>query len=558
MKKITFLIIALAIIIGIAGLYYYQKNIYSKEILKLEILGPTEAELLQEVEYIVKYKNNGNTRLEEPELIFEYPEYSLPSDGGPLRITKKSDDFGGAIYPGEEKSFRFKARLLGKEGEAKEARVILTYRPKNLKARYEGNTTFTTVIEKVPLTFDFDLPSQIESGKELKFRLNYFSNTDYPLPGLRVTVEYPSDFEFIGSIPGSLEKTEWDIGLLNKADGGRIEITGKVMGEVGEEKVFRAKIGSWQDGEFILLKEIARGINIIKPALHISLLINGNPELIADLGDSLHYEIFFRNIGEEILTDLSLLVTLEGPALDLGTIQAPAGENESGDNSIIWDWRRVGDLQLLSPQEEGKVEFWVKVKDGWEIKSTEDKNPQITTKIYLSQVREEFVNKINSKLEVVQKGYFEDEIFGNSGPVPPRVGESTTYTIIWQAKNYYNEMKNVKVKAVLPRNVRLTGKIFPEEEADKFTFDSNSGELVWNIGDLMAAQGILNPAPNIAFQIVFTPDASQWGTMPQLISEAKINGQDQWTGETIETTSPSIGTTLPDDTTFDTSKGIVQ
>jgi hypothetical protein len=558
MRKITIFIIIIAAIAGIAGFYYYQKNIYSKEILKLEILGPETADLLEEVEYIVKYKNNGNTRLEEPELIFEYPEYSLPTEDTFLRITKSADELGGAIYPGEEKTLRFKARLLGKKGEAKTARATLSYRPKNLKARYTSDTTFTTVIKKVPLTFEFDLPSKVESGKTLRFKLNYFSNTNYPLPDLRITIEYPFGFEFIDSTPQSLEKTEWEIGLLNKAEGGRIEISGKIRGEIGEEKIFRAKIGSWQKGEFILLKEVARGITIIKPALHITQQINGNPELIASPGENLHYEIFFRNVGEEILTDLNLLVTLTGSAFDFETIRAPEGEFEPGDNSIIWDWRRVSDLQLLSPREEGKVEFWIKLKDEWEIKNLEDKNPEIRTKIYLSQAKEEFVNKVNSKLEIVQKGYFEDEVFGNSGPIPPEVGKDTTYTIMWQVKNYYNEMKNVKVKATLPENVRLTGKIFPEEEADKFTFDSKSRELVWNVGELMVAQGILNPAPNIAFQVSFTPTADQKGQTPEIIGQAKITGEDQWTKETLEAIDSAVDTTLPDDQTITPEMGIVK
>ena len=67
----------------------------------------------------------------------------------------------------------------------------------------------------------------------------------------------------------------------------------------------------------------------------------------------------FRNVGENMLTDLSLLVTLSGSPFDFNTIRAPEGEYESGDNSIVWDWRRVGDLQLLSPNEEGKIDFWI-------------------------------------------------------------------------------------------------------------------------------------------------------------------------------------------------------
>jgi len=310
MKRTKFIIIGLAVLVGIAGLYYYQKNIYSKDILKLEILGVEEATLLEEVEYIVKYKNNGDTRLEEPELIFEYPDHSIPVGEDSLRVTKNSADLGGAIYPGQEQTFRFKARLQGAEGEAKEAKAILSYRPKNLKARYDSETTFTTIINKVPLTFEFDLPSEAESGKEIKFRLNYFANTDYPLSDLQVIIEYPSEFEFVESSPQSIEKTEWDVGLLNKAEGGRIEISGKVFGEIGEEKIFKAKIGSWQDGEFVLIKEITKGVMVDEPSLYISQQINGNPRYIASPGDSLHYQIFFRNIGGEMLTNLFLIVCL--------------------------------------------------------------------------------------------------------------------------------------------------------------------------------------------------------------------------------------------------------
>jgi len=558
MKKFTLFLIVLALIVGIFGFYYYQRNVYSKDILKLEILSQDEAELLQEVKYIVKYKNNGNVRLEEPELIFDFPSNSVPIDGTSLRVVKKADGLGEAIYPGQEMTFTFTARLMGREGEIKEAKANLSYRPKNLKARYTSTTSFTTTIKKVPLNFDFDLFSEIESGKELKFRLNYFSNVDYPLSDLRIIIDYPSGFEFIDSTPKSLEKIEWELGLLNKAGGGRIEILGKLTGEVGEEKVFRAKIGSWKDGEFILLKEVARGITIIKPALYITQQINNNPKFVANPGDLLHYEIFFKNIGEEFLTDMFLLATLTGSAFDLVTIQAPEGDFTAGENSIIWDWRRVRDLQILSPQSEGKIEFWVKLKDEWEIKSPGDKNPEIKTTVFLSQVKEEFVNKVNSKLAISQKGYFNDEIFGNSGPLPPEVGRVTTYTITWQVKNYYNEMKNVKVKATLPKNVNLTGKIFPEEQTDKITFDSQSREIVWNIGELTTGEGVLTSAPNVSFQISFVPEESLRGQSPELISAPSITGQDGWTGEIIQAVSSSINTTLPDDSKVSKEEGTVK
>jgi len=555
-KFITFLIL-LATIAGVAGFYYWQKNLYSKEVLKLEILAPEEVEIAEDFEYIVKYKNNGQVRLEEPKLVFEYPEHSIV-EGGVLRKEIFLED----IYPGEERTYLFKARLLGKEGQTFQAKANLSYQPKNLKARYESVTTFTTLIKSVPLNFEFDLPSKTESGKEFKFRLNYFSNIDYPLSNLRCKIEYPSGFEFIESTPLSLEKIEWEIPPLNKAEGGRVEITGRISGEVGEQKIFQAELGTWQKGEFVLLKKAVKGAEIIRPALYITQQINGNPEYVANPGNSLHYEIFFKNIGEEALIDLSLEATLTGNSFDLETLKAPDGECEPGDNSILWEWRRVGDLRFLNIQEEGKVEFWVKLKGEWEISSSEGKEV-IKNKIYLSQVREEFINKVNSKLVVAQKGYFQDEVFGNSGPIPPKAGETTTYTIMWQAKNYYNDVENVKVKAILPEDVKLTGKIFPEEETEKFTFDSQSREIVWNVGELNVGQGVLSPAassggPNIAFQVALTSDSAQIGQTPEIIGQAKIEGEDSWTKETLREVASNINTTLPDDQTITEEMGIIQ
>lgn len=305
-KRIKPVSIILLIVLAVAVYWFWQKNVFAKDILKLEILGPDQVDFAQNFDYTLKYKNNGNVLLENARLTFEYPEHSIVADEKPLRQEITLDD----IYPGEEKTISFPARLIGQEGQVLTAQAGLSYQPKNLKARYESNTTFTTQIKSLPLTFEFDLPSSIGSGKDLNFKLNYFSNVDYPLLNLRVAVDYPSGFEFVSSKPNSLEKTDWDIPPLNKATGGRIEIKGKIQGDVGEQKLFHAKIGIWQDGEFVLLKEVARGIEILEPTLRITQKINGNTDYMASPGDRLHYEIFFQNIGQDTLNNLNLMDTL--------------------------------------------------------------------------------------------------------------------------------------------------------------------------------------------------------------------------------------------------------
>ena len=549
MKRFTLIILVLGICLAGAGFWYWQRNPYSKEILKLEIIGPEKASVLEEVEYTVKYKNNGNITLEEPSLIFEFPEYTLAplsddeeDQGEKIRRVEIGAEELGDIYPGEEKTLKFKGRLFGKEGSTKEAKAKMNFRPKNIKAGYNVDTTFTTVIDSVPLTFDFDLASKVESGREFNFSLNYFSNLNYPLTNLGVLVEYPSGFEFISSSPDSLGKDEWEIPLLNKADGGRIEIQGRLSGEFREQKVFTAKIGSWQGDEFIPLKEITRGVELAEPNLFIIQRINGSDNYIAKPGEMLHYEIYFRNISSEPFSDLFLVLRLDGRAFNFGTIKTDSGQFSSGDNSIVWDWRDVPKLRFLGQGEEGKVEFWINLED-WEISSPQEKNSLVKNSILISEVKEEFETKIGSRLVVSQQANYADEVFGNSGSNPPKAGERTTYTITWQAKNYYNDVKNAKVKAMLPLGVELTGKIFPESEASKFSFDSVSREIIWNIGNgqlFEAGAGVIGLIPNISFQVAITPLSDQRGKTVPLIHQARIMGEDQWTETISEGTSPSI------------------
>ena len=370
-NKLILIAVGLVVIVGLVGFWSWQKNSYSKETLKLEILAPGEAALGQEIEYTVRYKNNGNIRLEDPRLTFEFPAYSLVGEGESLRkeITLES------IYPGQEQTFSFKTRLLGKEGEMKKAQAWLNYQPKNLKARYESETSHSARINSVPLTLEFDLSSKIDAGKEINFQLNYFSNVDYPLANLGIKVEYPSDFEFQSSKPKSLEKTDWNIGLLNKAEGGRIQIAGNLTGKVGEQKQFKAQLGTWIDGEFVVLKETVRAVQIVTPSLYISQQINNSSQYVARAGDTLHYEIFFKNIGSDAFSNLFLVVKLEGDLFDFQTTKAPSGDFESGDNSLVFDWRKIPKLQFLDAQEEGKIEFWVDLKDDWLITNADQKNP---------------------------------------------------------------------------------------------------------------------------------------------------------------------------------------
>ncbi|MCX6722818.1 MAG: hypothetical protein NT094_01975 [Candidatus Staskawiczbacteria bacterium] len=545
-KKIFFIIFIVIIVIFIAFLFY-RDGIFSKEILKLEILGPDTAKIGDEIEYTVQYKNNGNFVLEKPKLTFVLPDNSLTEDGKTIVVQSLND-----IYPGNQDSVKFKVRLLGKDGDLKTAKASLSYVPKNITATYESNTTFITKIDSSSINLDFDLPTKVERGKSLQYSINYFSNVDYPLENLSIKVDPTSGFDFVSSDPKSLDNSEWKLQTLNKAQGGRISIIGKVSATNNQNLTFSASLGMWQNGNFVVIKQTSVDVQVIQPLLFISQQVNGSDSYVASPGEVLHYKIFFRNIGATPFDDLFMVVKLDSPALDMSTIKADSGgQSQSNDNMIVWDHSRVSQLAHLDVQQEGEVDFSVKVKSDWNPgipSGLNDVNSTIITdEVNVSQITQKFTIKVNSGLVISQRGYYKSSDISNSGPIPPETGEVTTYTINWEIKDYFSDSKNVKVKATLPKNISLTGQIVPQDELSNFSFDSESKEIVWSVGNIQANTGVNGDPVILSFQVSLTPDNSQKGTTAQLIGQVQISGENQFTNTTITSQDAGINTSLPDD-----------
>lgn len=550
-KTIAIIIVIFAALVAI--FLYYRAQIFSKEILKLEILGPDTAKIGEEVEYTVQYKNNGNFVLQQPKLVFVLPENSLTEDGK-LMMTQSLND----IYPGNQESVKFKARLLGKDGDLKTVKTSLSYVPKNITATYESKTTFITKIDASPITLDFDLPTKVEQGKNLQYSINYFSNVDYPLENLGLKLNPTPGIEVVSSDPVSLDNSEWKLQTLNKAQGGRINITAKVSGSASNNLTFSASLGMWQSGKFVVIKQVSLDVQAIQPLLFISQQINGSPSYVASPGEVLNYRIFFRNIGSSPFTNLFVIAKLDGSALDMSTIQAmQGGQVQPGDNMIVWDYNQVPQLKNLNVQQEGEVSFSVRVKSDWVPSSLDASSTMITDEVSVSQITQKFSIKVNSGLVISQKAYFQDPDISNFGPIPPKVGKATTYTVRWEVKNYFGDSKNVKVRATLPQGVSLTGKILPEDELSRFSFDLVSREIVWSAGDVLAGTGV-NGDPNVlTFQISLTPTANQKGFTAPLIGQVQISGENQFTNTIITAQDAGVDTGLPDDI-INSGGGVVQ
>jgi len=527
MKKRTILFLLILIATGVFAYLSWQNMSFSKEVLRIEILAPEKTNVGEEIEYIVKVKNNGNIRLESPELIFEYPESSVISNGGKIK-TMSSIELGGDIYPGEERVFKFSAVLLGKERDVRIAKASISFQPKDLKTRSEVSTTFTTILGETPINISIEAPTRVGTGKAISLRVNYSSSVDYPLTDLTCYVTYPSGFDFLYSQPRAIDNTQFDIALLGGASSGKIDISGILNGEASEQKVFRAKIGIWQNGNFVLLKEVIKGVEISSPSIYLTQRVNGNSDYAVSPGEKLHYEIIFQNIGDQSLKDLALITRLENKYIDMDSIEVEGAKIEDG--SIIWEAKDFSDLSNLDIGQIGKVEFWVDALEEIKIDGLENKNPTIKNTVTIGETRQDFLTRIESSVGIAQKFYTDNKYFENSGPYPLETGQRTYLTIEWSATSTLNDVDNARVVTALPESITFEDKTYVKEGSE-IIYDEETSEVICNIGSIPAGSGTVKEPKVCAFQVSIQPELADEVII--LLGAAQLSGTDQWTGKTL-------------------------
>lgn len=529
MKTKNILIIIFSVLaVIILGFWWWQSTSYSKEVLKLEILGPKDVTVGESMEYIVRLKNNGNVRLEEPELIFEYPNGAIISTEKILMYN--SEKLGGNIYPGQERTFKFGARLLGQEGNIKIAKATLSFKPKDLNVRNEVYTEFLTTIKNVPISLDFNLPSKVTSmDKAFSFSINYASEVSYSLKDLSIFIDYPKDFEFLYSNPKALDEKQWDVSNLNQYESGKIEISGITKSDT--QSAFTVKMGIWNNNEFVVLKEITEWLKVEAPSLYVTQKVNNVYDYVAKKGDSLHYEISFRNIGEEPLRDLILISKLDGSLFNLDTVNAPSAKYTKGDNSLLFESKSFPKLAYLDVDEVGTIEFWVDLKSDITQSVLSQTNQKVKNVISVGGAKEEFITKVETELAAKQYVDTTNKFMQSSGPYPLQVNKTSKLTIVWEVLNSFNDVGSATMRAIIPENGTF---IKEESHAEKgLVFNEETSELVWDIGSVSAGTGYTKEPIRVAFQIMVSPQMATPGGI-LLIPGAHIAGNDEWAQKRVE------------------------
>jgi len=551
------------------GLFLWGHFSFNRNALEFKIYGPEKVVSGESVNYIVQYKNNNNVALQNAKITFYLPDGSiLPEESGDQQrgyVEKTLGEIGQDVAGQAE----FGLQLTGLKDEKKKIKAAISFNPTNISSEYEVEREMETEIISVPLVLSWSLPEKVVSGQELNLNLQYLNDSDIIFNDLKLVIKYPSGFIFNEATPEPTEeKTTWRFAEMSAQENGEIKILGVLSGDGGEIKSFEAILGIEKNGQFIELARALKSTQIAQAPLAVWQKINGQDSLVADWGGKLSFEVFYQNTTKENIRGVTVSAKISPGALNLKTLNIPGGSFNGLTNTISWSSEGVPELGYLTEGQQGHLSFSVEVKSEAPVSSFADKNFVISSQAKISspntplsllgtQLGSEnlLAIKLNSLLRAAAFGYFHDNVLPNSGPLPPRVNQTTTYTLYWSISNATNEIDNVLAEAFLPGNVQWQNNFSPGDQ--NISFDSSIRKITWQVGALSPGVGSLLPARQIAFQVALTPSVLQVGRPADLLLKTKITAQDKFTGQNLAAESAVVTTELKNDPGLGYGDGLV-
>ncbi|MDD5589759.1 MAG: hypothetical protein PHQ47_01120 [Candidatus Portnoybacteria bacterium] len=562
-KTLKILGISFAVLIlGLAGFFVWRFFFYfNSSKISFDIYAPERLVSGEEVTYVVRYKNKTNSDLKNARLYFFFPEHSIIAESQ-KKVFLEGEQAGleeiGNIKAGAEGQSEFRASIIGLKNEKKFAQAKLVYQPENVSSNFENLTQFESEIILVPIVLNFELPEKTVSGQQLDFLLKYLNTSETAFYNVTLQIDFPAGFELSSTAPSVSKENTWFLSEISPKEEGAIAITGKLNGAKDEVKTFQAKVGFEENEAFRPVSEGMASTIISAAPLSVELLLDERKDETVFAGEELNYKIKFKNTVDLPISSVYIIANLSSKILDYSSLESEKGFFNDLDNSIAWNESGVADLKMLQPGQEGELSFSIKVKEKFPVNNFSDKNftIKVTAKANSSNIPislrgtqlggvDEIETKMNSKLVLSAKGFYQDSVFSNSGPLPPRVGLETTYSIYWQVINIGNDLENAIIEAYLPPNVRWLGNFQPGG-AD-ISYNESTGKIIWRIGNLSANTGIMTPVKQIVFQVGLLPASNEVGNTVEIIKESKITGRDIFTQSDLEFIDSSIDSDLPDD-----------
>lgn len=535
---------------------FFSTNIVSTNNIVMDIKGPNQVRSGDELDLETIITNRNKVTLRDVSLTITYPAGTIESGGEGKNLPLWRQDLDD-LTPGQSLTVGSKAVLFGAQNSEQTINLKIEYHIPESNAVFTKEIAYKVQIGSATLDLSFDLPAEINSGKNFEAQLKIVSNAQTLLKQTAVKVEYPTGFVFQSASPDPVAGNNvWFIGDLSPGVSREIKINGSLSGQNEEVKSFKLLAGldrSGGQGELdVEYGSLFKTVNLKNDFVSVSLRVN--PTL--NPGGQLQGIINWENNLVDKVTNGIVELFLSGEAINKKTVTGRDGFYNSLNNTIVWDKGEIGNLALINPGEGGSTQFSLSALPLANLPSGSNQAINLRlvfrgTRINTDETSEEIFSETEKTVKLGSLAQFASRVvysvgpFKNIGPLPPKVGEETSYTVTWSIFNPTNQIRNGRVRVELPIYVKWLSNFSPLDE--RVIYDNTNREIVWNLGEIEPTGSIDRPTREVSFQVSFIPSLGQRHQEVDLTKEATFTGVDSVTGEAISFTRTPVDTRISTD-----------
>jgi len=552
-----------ALVVSSAFLIFGNNNI-SGENIAIAVTGPFTIGGGEVLPLQVGITNSNAVPIQSATLIVDYPPGTKRADGSAADIFTERLSLE-TVGSGETINVPVRAVVFGEENEEKTVEVAVEYRVQGSNATFfKEAEPLRFKISSSPVVVSADALKKVSSGQETEVKISITSNAPSVLPEVLVKAEYPLGFDFSSANPSPTNgQSMWLIKNLEPETTQTITVKGVVIGTETDEYAINFAVGVPNERDRQNLASVFATaqtyFEIEQPFLDLNLSVDGQsvPEVAIGPGSRTNVEVQLRNSTQDSIFDTKIVVTLGGNAFSVFNVYPQGGYYDSTAKTITWDITTSNDLEALKPGEQREYKFAIEPRDDI------GRTPELTLKgkvtarrvssdraaEILTGTSDRIVRVLTTPVILGEVGY-NNGIFVDSGPVPPRVGIETKYTLSLMLQNGSNNITNAVVSTTLPPYVEWQDQT---AGAGTFSYNPTTRVLEWRIGSLQAGAATFG-----SYQIGFEPRVTQASTRPILMGEQRVQATDQFTGTVVRATNPAVTTQLSSEAGFGSDSGIVQ
>ncbi|MCA9360696.1 hypothetical protein H6785_01180 [Candidatus Nomurabacteria bacterium] len=535
---------------------YFGGNQISNDNIQVSLSGPQFVGGGEIMSLQVTVDNKNSVPIQSATLILKYPEGTRSVGETPKNLYEERIPISD-IAAGEVQTIPIQIAVFGEESTDKQIQTTIEYRVNGSNGMfYKDAEPLAFKISSSPLVLRIDNIEKVASGQVVDITITAVSNAPTPLTDLVISASYPTGFIFEKSDPAPVYgQNVWHIDKILPEEEVSIKLQGVTTGLTEETFRINFAIGPADpNNQYLVGANLAQGradFTIERPFINVGISIDGKTGQVAVLpeGKSSSVKVDITNTLDETVYDMAVEVIPGGNALTEDSIIGGNGFYDSNRGTVRWEVSNNSSFDKVSPGDSRPLSFTVKPGPNRTTASYD-----LVVNVYARRVAETsavetLIGTARAEAKYSATVKLGSQAASKSGPVPPKVGETSVYTITIAAEAGANDTANGVVETSLPLNIDWLNSYQAEGNV---SFNTVSKKLQWNVGDIESGK-----RKELTFDVSIKPSTSQIGNSPVLINSQTIRANDRFTSELLQDSSPAVTTELSKEMGYEEGNGKV-